>query len=165
ELAARQRRQEARRARARLAHARRARGRRGLLVPVAPVGGGRREVPLRHGPARRRALAPVPRRRRTRRDPARPRARRGQPAEARARRDRLRLGLVVDERARLAPDRPPALPTGGARLVLGVPRARRPCRRPPTSRGTTSSWRPCCTSSPPRCATASPRSSRAAATS
>ena len=61
----------------RLADPRRARRRRGLLLPVAPVGGRRREVPLGDGAARRRRQRAVPgggrpRRGRWRRSPRSP---------------------------------------------------------------------------------------------
>ena len=72
QLAAAQRRQAARRAAPQQPAARRARRRRHPVLPVAGLAGGRREVPLRPGAARRHRHPALARGRRARRRPSRP---------------------------------------------------------------------------------------------
>ena len=147
-------RQAARRAGPRLAHPRGARRRRGLLLPVAAVGGRRGEVPLGDAAARRRRQRRVPGGRRPRRDAARRSrrwpARRREPAPVG---DPLRLGRRGGPASRTRT--PPTGCATGRRRSTGTRaflHARRPRRRGP-GRGaaaTATTWwsRRSCTSSP-----------------
>ena len=75
----------------------RARCRRHPVLPVATVGGRRREVPLGHAAARGHRHEGVARDHRTRRRPRRPRGHRGQPRRC-AGCDRLRVGQLAQPR-------------------------------------------------------------------